>query len=233
MRTLTVLLAAAGSLLGVVTAAPAFAAGGPLAAGDKLLCSPASNGGHLVHGVCVLPGAHVAIQQEYFIITKNESGGIFQVSAGALPPGLLMPSSYGAAGTIIGGSPTQEGTFAFTVTGTDGAGQALRQAYRITVGAPLPLAIWTPGTLAAGQAGVAYSPLWFLIRHDAPAPITYSVIAGHLPPGLSLSSPVAPTIIDNQLSGTPAKAGTYRFTMRVTDGFGRQATKGFSLTIGS
>jgi hypothetical protein len=45
-----------------------------------------------------------------------------------------MPAQYGASGTIVGGTPTQQGVFTFTVNGTDQQGQALQQAYSITVG---------------------------------------------------------------------------------------------------
>ena len=100
---------------------------------DRLICD-AGNGGTLVNGVCVLPSATLGQPYEGFIITSNNSGGTFAIISGSLPPGLSMPSSYGASGTIVGGTPTQQGTFTFTVKGTDQEGQPLQQAYSITVG---------------------------------------------------------------------------------------------------
>ena len=123
------------SLLGFI----AFAAG-PASAStasaprDRLVCSPGTNGGTLHNGVCVLPNAALGQPYEGFIITSNNSGGTFAIISGSLPPGLSMPSSYGASGTIVGGTPTQQGTFTFTVKGTDQEGQPLQQAYSITVG---------------------------------------------------------------------------------------------------
>jgi hypothetical protein len=102
---------------------------------DRLVCSPGTNGGTLRHGVCVLPGAQLGQPYEGFIITSQSSGGTFSIVAGALPPALTMPSVYGASGTIVGGTPTQTGSFTFTVRGVDQHGQRLRQTYRIKVGA--------------------------------------------------------------------------------------------------
>jgi hypothetical protein len=225
-KTLTVLVAAGSVLLGIAMATPA------LASTDTLVCSPSTNGGALVNGVCVLPGASVGQPYEGFIITSNNSGGTFAIVAGGLPPGLSMPASYGASGTIVAGTPTQHGTFTFTVKGTDQQGQPLQQTYRITVGAPPPLAIVLPAdgsTLPAGRVGTAYAQNFFL--SGGVAPYTWSAAAGKLPPGLHLVSTAAPADTNNQLAGTPTKAGTFVFTMKVTDGTGSQATHQFSLTI--
>jgi hypothetical protein len=100
---------------------------------DRLVCSPGTNGGTLKHGVCVLPSATLGQQYEGFIITSLNAGGTFAITAGALPPGLTMPATYGASGTIVGGTPTQLGRFTFTVTGVDQEGMMLRQTYRIKV----------------------------------------------------------------------------------------------------
>ncbi len=225
-RTLAVLMTAGLVLLGIATAGPA------LASADRLVCSPDTNGGTLVKGVCVLPSGNVGQPYEAFILTSKNSGGTFSIVSGSLPPGLSMPASFGASGTIVGGTPTGQGTFTFTVAGVDNAGQRLRQTYSITIDPPLPLTIVLPAsgsTLLDGTVGTPYAQNFFL--SGGVAPYTWSVASGQLPPGLGLVSTDAPTDNNNQLAGTPTTAGTFIFTMLLTDGVGDQATQQFSLTI--
>lgn len=198
------------------------------------LCSPGTNGGTLAGGVCVLPNVNVGQNAEEFILTSNGAVNTFTIVSGSLPPGMSMPATYGAAGTIVAGTPTQQGTFTFTVSAVPFAnpqGPSAQQTFSITVDPPLPLAIANTSPLPAGQVGVSYFPLTFFLVSSTLTPITWSVASGQLPPGLALSSPNAPAIIHNQLSGTPTTAGTFVFTMKVTDALGRQATQQFSLTI--
>jgi Putative Ig domain len=191
---------------------------------DKLLCSPGDNGGTLVSGVCVLPDAAVGQGYEGFIITSNNSGGSFSIVSGSLPPGLSMPASYGASGTIVAGTPTQQGTSTFTVKGTDGEGQSLQQTYRITVGPPLPLVITSGSCCADGSVGAPYTVNFF--ADGGVQPVLWSIPSGQPPTGLSLcASPPA------TLDGVPTIAGTFTFTVRVTDSLGSQATQPASITI--
>jgi len=98
---------------------------------------------------------------------------------------------------------------------------------------PAPVPTISPSTLPSGQVGVSYSTTL------TAAPITgfasWVVTSGSLPPGLTL----APVIWFNQqavpttvtISGTPTAAGTYAFSVQVTDTTGTSAPQGFSITI--
>ncbi|MEZ0540212.1 putative Ig domain-containing protein [Fibrella arboris] len=80
----------------------------------------------------------------------------------------------------------------------------------------------TATPLAGGQIGSAYSQT--LTASGGTAPISYTILSGTLPAGLSLD----PTT--GALSGTPASAVTSSFTVRVTDTKACTALAGFSLT---
>jgi hypothetical protein len=57
-------------------------------------------------------------------------------------------------------------------------------------------------------------------------PYSWSLVSGQIPPGLSLSeSP-------GRITGTPTEAGTFTFTVRVTDDRGTFAERTFSITVG-
>jgi len=88
--------------------------------------------------------------------------------------------------------------------------------------APRRVSITTNSPLPSGTAGTAYSQT--LVANGGTPPYTWSVTAGALPAGLSLSSA-------GVLSGTPTTTGTANFTVRAADSGTQTATKAFALTI--
>ena len=85
-----------------------------------------------------------------------------------------------------------------------------------------PLTILTV-SLPNGSVGVPYSTL--LLGSGGFMPYSWSVIAGSLPPGLTLNSATG------AISGTPTAAGVYTFTIQLTDAHGQFVTRVFTITI--
>jgi hypothetical protein len=198
---------------------------------DQLLCN-AATGSFLINGVCVLPDAVIGQPYQGHLPTSHNAGGALSIVAGALPAGLSLPATFGPSGDVVGGTPTQQMAVDFTVQGTGDQGQPLYQAYQITVDPNQPLTIVLPSvgsTLSPGMVGGAYAQNFFL--SGGAAPYTWAVAAGQLPPGLKLQTFGDPRDASNELAGTPTTAGTFTFTMRLTDYNGQQATQQFSLTI--
>jgi hypothetical protein len=118
------------------------------------------------------------------------------------------------------------------VQGTGDQGQPLYQGYTIGVDQNQPLTInASGGTDLVGMVGGAVAQNFFL--SGGAGPYTWSVASGQLPPGLGLKTFSDPRDANDELAGTPTTAGTFTWTMRVTDLGGQQATQQFTLTIQS
>nr|WP_257626170.1 putative Ig domain-containing protein [Janthinobacterium sp. NKUCC06_STL] len=139
-------------------------------------------------------------------ITLNLSGGA------ATSVAVASGASHGtatASGTSITYTPTTGygGSDSFTYTATNGSGTSAPATVTITVGAPT--VSLTPASLPNAAAETPYSAT--LTATGGMAPYTYSVSAGSLPAGLSLNSATG------VLSGTATVAGTFPFSIKVTD----------------
>jgi hypothetical protein len=78
--------------------------------------------------------------------------------------------------------------------------------------------------LQNGTIGVAYSET-ITAQGGSGTGYTYALTGGALPTGTSLNSSTG------VISGTPTTAGTYSFTIKVTDSLGNVGSQGFSITI--
>jgi len=125
---------------------------------------------------------------------------------GFLPAGLtLLPSG------AISGIPSAAGTAIFAVQVTDASGGVASASILLAVTAPA-IAI-TTGSLPSGLVSFAYPPQVLGATGGSP-PYTFAITGGALPPGLSL--------VNGVIGGTPTAAGTFPFTISVTDsGAGR------------
>ena len=92
----------------------------------------------------------------------------------------------------------------------------------LTGSTPSALEILTSATLPFGANGAGYSQSLFAA--GGTAPYAWSLTAGALPNGLTLSAV-------GVVSGSPTQTGTFNFTAKVTDGAGTMLSRAFSVKI--
>ncbi len=157
-----------------------------------------------------------------YTTSLTAAGGVtpytWSIASGSLPAGLSISPTTGA----ISGTPTAPGTSNFTVQVEDSTNAVATAAASITVISPLSL---LGGPQPEGIVGVAYSTS--LVASGGVTPYSWSIVAGALPAGLSIS----PTT--GVISGVPTTMGTSNFTVQVKDSLGAKATAAASITINS
>ncbi len=148
----------------------------------------------------------------------------FKVVDGEIPPGTRLFTQGVSSGGITG-EPTTEGVFAFTLQVRDATGTKDTESFSITIAPPRPLVITNQtDELSPGTVGEDYC-CGNLFADGGVPDYMWTLVSGELPPGLELSeSP-------GRITGTPTTAGTFSFTVRVTDSRGETADRTFSITV--
>lgn len=132
----------------------------------------------------------------------------FALVAGSLPPGLSLSTVGLITGTL---GTSASGDYGFTVAVTDSNPEGAvtgEETFTIVVPPDTAPAITTV-QMPDPSVGSAYGVT--LAASGGNPPLTWTVAAGQLPDGLSLSSV-------GVISGTASTAGSHTFTIRVTDG---------------
>nr|MDA3834803.1 IPTL-CTERM sorting domain-containing protein [Spirochaetales bacterium] len=112
-------------------------------------------------------------------------------------------------GGLITGTPTEAGTFTFTVTATDDNGCTGLREYTLVINpADCPDIMLLPTVLPAGTVNTSYSRT---ITASPAGTYTFAMTSGSLPAGLS------PITANGLITGTPTAAGTFTFTVTATD----------------
>jgi hypothetical protein len=156
----------------------------------------------------ITPGQVAVAYNQTFTATGGTPSYTF-TTAGPLPTGLTLSPSG-----VLSGTPTDGGTFVFTVVATDkttGTGPYTGSTQYTLIVSPPSLVI-SPADVPLGSDGVPYN-------------VTLSMKGGTAPYTLSLSSGLASlphglTFVGGVISGTPTDAGVFNFTVHGTDSSG-------------
>ena len=163
--------------------------------------------------------------------TKGQSGSItitttgFPTAAlseiGTLPAGLTF-SDNGDGTATLGGTPAASGSFAVTITATNGVGSDATQTFTVNVNEAPAITSATSTTFTARQANS------FNITTTGFPAAAFSVV-GLLPPGITLTDHGDGTAT---LGGTlPLLTGTYTVHLSASNGIGSDATQVFTINV--
>jgi uncharacterized protein (TIGR03437 family) len=178
-----------------------------------------------------------AVVGSAYTTTLVASGGVppySWIATASLPAGLTLNPTTGA----ISGTPTTAGTYSLPITVSDHSGQTRSQTFSLTVvpsggggGQPGPNPAITNTAFPNGVVGASYQQVLFssggCISPVSPPP-TYAVAGGALPAGLILQALTDRTYA---IAGTPSTAGTFNFSLQVTDSCGKAGVSNYSITI--
>lgn len=162
----------------------------------------------LSFGPATLPDASTdAVYEQRFVATGASQWQLFQLSDGALPPGLDLYDD------TLAGTPTEAGTYAFAITVTDALANSYTRRYTLTV-TTSPLVV-EPVALQMATAG------WHFARQlharGGVRPYRFEIVGGTLPPGVGMTA-------DGLISGTPTASGSFHVRVAAIDSAGTPTT---------
>ncbi|WP_259275784.1 putative Ig domain-containing protein [Micromonospora chalcea] len=176
-----------------------------LGAGQPAVAQPATVATEAVSITSGKPRPVMYIGQVYAIHTVEATGGTapyrLSVVSGSLPPGMLV------VGTSLGGAPTTAGTYTFTLRMTDQNDLFAEQTATVEVREP-KVVITSGKPRSPMYLGRVYA-IHTVEATGGTGPYRLSVVSGSLPPGM--------LVVGTSLGGAPTTAGTYTFTLRMTD----------------
>jgi hypothetical protein len=162
-----------------------------------------------------------------FSSTLAATGGIapytWSLTQGTLPTGWAVST----AGVVSGPAPVaaEAGavnlTFAITDSGTATALTATQQVV-LTI-SPAPAITFTGTVAASATYNVAFTGS--AAATGGASTLTYSVLSGSLPGGLTLNTATG------AITGMPNAAGTFLFSIQAADAYGDSASKAYSVVV--
>jgi hypothetical protein len=121
---------------------------------------------------------------------------------------------------IVSGVPTRAGVFTLSTRVVDAGGASKDVSVRLVVRPRLAIAA---NVFPSGVSGQAYSAK--VAVRGGVGGLRWSIASGSLPAGLKLGATTG------RITGVPARAGTFRITLRVRDALGAVSNKTLSLRV--
>lgn len=171
-----------------------------------------------------IPPARRGLAYSGQIIASN--GGVapfsFTILEGSrLPPGITLSPTG-----VFSGTPTEVGTFRFTVGINDSSTGFVGVPYRVIAHNEIVVSAQeislTPSMLPSVVAGLPYEQS--LSSSGGSGNYSYALTSGLLPSGITFSS-------NGRLAGRSYDLGTFDFTVSTTDSFGNTGSLALALTV--
>jgi len=153
----------------------------------------------------------VGVAYETIVEAEGTQPITWGITAGGLPAGLVLN------GNVISGTPLAYGTFNFTINAQNAFGYDT-QEFTLIINPPRP--VITTETLPSGFVGDVYNAE---IVATGGGVITWSIVGGNLPDGLTLSD-------NGEIFGIALEAGLFAFVVRASGLVGYDE-RGFTINI--